>query len=187
MKNLFPSLPETPHLSDTLQAFPQGARTLMTLADEILLRASELSTAERELIAAYVSGLNACTFCFGAHKVAAEAFGVDGDLIEALIEDIETAPVDDRLKPVLVYVACLTRTPAKMTEAMARAVYDQGWSEQALFDAIQVCALFNFMNRLVEGTGVSFDPAAQAPMGDAEKSARRARTYSDWARQIGVA
>ncbi len=186
MKRLFPSLPDAPHLGDTLQRFPDAAATIMQLADQILLRDSALSVGERELIAAYVSGLNACAFCFGAHKSAAEAFGIDGDLIEALMADPDTAPVDDRLKPVLAYVACLTRTPAQMTEAHAQAVYDAGWPEQALYDAVQVCALFSFMNRIVEGTGVSFDFADAPPMTDAQKAARRERRYSDWGKQIGL-
>ena len=29
-----------------------------------------------------------------------------------------------------------------------------GWSDEALYDAITVCALFNFYNRWVDATGV---------------------------------
>lgn len=29
-----------------------------------------------------------------------------------------------------------------------------GWSEEALYDAITVCALFNFFNRWVDASGV---------------------------------
>ncbi|MEC9341658.1 MAG: peroxidase, partial [Pseudomonadota bacterium] len=32
-----------------------------------------------------------------------------------------------------------------------------GWSDQALNDAILVCALHNFMNRWVDGAGVDAD------------------------------
>jgi AhpD family alkylhydroperoxidase len=32
--------------------------------------------AERELIAAYVAGLNACGYCHGIHIAVAEAFGI---------------------------------------------------------------------------------------------------------------
>ena len=30
-----------------------------------------------------------------------------------------------------------------------------GWEEQALHDAVAVCGLFNLMNRLVEGLGIT--------------------------------
>jgi hypothetical protein len=37
-------------------------------------------------------------------------------------------------------------------------VYAAGWDEQALHDAVSVCALLNFMNRLVEGLGITATP-----------------------------
>ena len=42
-----------------------------------------------------------------------------------------------------------------MSPADARRVLDAGWDEQALHDAVSVCALFNFMNRFVSGLGIS--------------------------------
>lgn len=45
-----------------------------------------------------------------------------------------------------------------MTEADAVAVFEAGWNEQALYDAVSVCALFNFMNRLVDGLGIAAGP-----------------------------
>jgi hypothetical protein len=42
-----------------------------------------------------------------------------------------------------------------MTQADADAVYAAGWNERALYDAVLVCCLFNFMNRVVEGLGLT--------------------------------
>jgi uncharacterized protein YciW len=86
--------------------------------------------------------------------------------------DLETSSVDEKLKPILAYVGKLTRTPAFMTEADAQKVYDAGWDEQALFDAVSVCALFNFMNRIVEGSGIKGNPLDADP---AELEVRMAR------------
>lgn len=183
--NLFPSLPETPNLGDVFKAFPQHAAPLLAYHDALLRGESPLTVAERELIAAYVSGLNACNFCFGAHKLYARAFGIDEEVVDALIADVETAPVDARLKPILRYVAKLKTLPPKLTSADAKAVYDAGWSERALFDALQVAALFNFMNRIVEGSGVTFD-YADHPQTDEQIDARRRRSYADYGRMIGV-
>ncbi|WP_228517924.1 carboxymuconolactone decarboxylase family protein [Aliidiomarina indica] len=36
-----------------------------------------MSIGEREMIAAYVSALNDCQFCFNSHWVYSAAFGVD--------------------------------------------------------------------------------------------------------------
>src|SRR5258708_1874470 len=74
--------------------------------------------------------------------------------MKSLLDDPETADVDPKLKPLLAYARKLTLTPARMTEADAKAVYAAGWTEQTLHDACSVCCLFNFMNRLLDGHGV---------------------------------
>jgi alkylhydroperoxidase family enzyme len=56
---------------------------------------------------------------------------------------------------VLHYVGELTLTPSRMTPADAQAVFAAGWDDRALHDAVSVCALFNLMNRLVDGLGVT--------------------------------
>ena len=85
---------------------------------------------------------------------------------------METCDIDPKLKPILAYVGKLTQTPSRMMQADADAVYAAGWTEQALFDAISVCALFNMMNQIVEGAGISIDPLA---LPEDDKAARRAR------------
>ena len=187
MKRLFPSLPDNAHLADVLKAFPATVRPLMEFHDILMRGDSDLSVAERELIAAYVSGLNACSFCFGAHKLMARAFGVDDALMDALVADLDSAPVDDKVRPILAFVAKLTRSPSMLTESDAQAVYAAGWSESALYDAIQTCALYNLMNRVVEGTGVAPYPEIPEDRIKDELSARRTQTYMDFARSIGVA
>lgn len=150
--------PENHHLSDVFKNFPEGAQPLMEYHDVILRGPSPLTVAERELIAAIVSGTNACSFCYGAHALAAERFGMEEAMMEALLSDIDTAPVDDKMKPILKYVKKLTEAPSKIVKSDADAVLAAGWSEKALYHAVSVCALFNFMNRIVEGMGVKVNP-----------------------------
>jgi uncharacterized peroxidase-related enzyme len=182
---LFPSLSDTPHLGEVFQAFPAQVRPLLEYHDLLLRGEGPLSIAERELIATYVSGLNACTFCFGAHKIYARVFGVEESLIDAMMEDLDTAPLDEKIKPILQYVQKLTKLPAQIRDSDAKAVFDAGWSERALYDAVQICALFNFMNRIIEGTGVSFDYAEKPPTED-ELQARKTRSYMDYGRSLGI-
>ena len=169
---MFPSIPGEPELSSVFRRFPHTAPPLLDYHDRLLRDPSPLTVGERELIAAYVSGLNACTYCHGAHTVAAGNFGIDETVFNGLMDDLDSAAVDEKIKPILAYVRKLTLTPSRMIEADAEAVYAAGWDEQALFDAISVCALFNFMNRIVEGSGIKRNPLADTPE---ELQARRAR------------
>ncbi|WP_157932932.1 carboxymuconolactone decarboxylase family protein [Roseovarius salinarum] len=184
-----PSLPETAHLADLFTRFPGNLRPLMEVHDGLLRGDGALSVGERELIAAYVSALNACRFCEGSHKVYAEAFGFDPALIDALLADPATAPVDPALRPLLAYVARLNTLPSRLTDADAAAVFEAGWPEAALWEAVQVCALFNMMNRIVEGTGINFDYAT-APGAHPAQGTRPdpdAPAYSHFADRIEAA
>lgn len=153
----FPSLPDRPVLGDVFKRFPDGVGPLLEYHDVLLRGPSPLSVGEREMLAAYVSALNACRYCHGAHRTIAEVHGVDAGVLERVVLDPATAGVDAKLLPLLAYVRKLTETPSRVVDADAAAVYAAGWDEQALYHAISVCALFNFMNRLVEGCGVVTD------------------------------
>ena len=83
----------------------------------------------------------------------AYAHGIERGVVERLIENPDTAPVEPRLKPLLAFVRKLMVTPGAMAQADADAVLVAGWSEQALQDAIAVTARAAFMQRLVEGHG----------------------------------
>lgn len=165
--SFFPSLPGDAGVRHILTLNPEAGRALIALHTAALRNAGPLEPAHKELIAAYVSGLNACQYCYGVHSQTAQAFGLGAGVLEALLADVDTADVEQRLKPLLHYARKLTLEPARMTEHDARAVFAAGWSEAALHDAVLSVCLFNFMNRLLEGHGVKGNPGVFATRGQA--------------------
>ncbi|MEQ8801932.1 carboxymuconolactone decarboxylase family protein [Haliea sp.] len=154
--------------------------------DTVLRGESDWTIAEREVLAAYVSGLNACSFCHDTHKMIAEIHGIPESMLRALVDDPENSGVSRKLLPVLAYLRKLTLTPSKMVDADAQAVFAEGVSEQALYDAIAVCALFNFMNRIVEGCGVMTSDANLAASRARHEATRDSKEpYRDFARGLG--
>jgi uncharacterized peroxidase-related enzyme len=153
------SIPANSRLHNVFQAFPETARPLIAYHEALLRGPSPFSAGERELIAAYVSGLNACDYCQDIHAQTAAAFGIDIQTLRALLTDPGSAPVDARLRPVLSFVHKLTLSPSRMTPADAEAVFAAGWDDHALHDAAAICGLFNLMNRLVDGLGIEADGA----------------------------
>jgi alkylhydroperoxidase family enzyme len=61
--------------------------------------------------------------------------------------------VSERLRATLGFLEKLTLRPAEMTHADAEAVRAAGVSEEALVDAIHVCALFSMIVRLADSLG----------------------------------
>jgi len=139
------------------------------------------SQEEKEIIAAFCSLLNACDFCYGAHKNVCMSLGVDEELFPQLVDDIDTAPVDEKLKPVLKYVRKLTLTPDRMTDDDAKACYRAGWSEEDLTIAITVCSSWNWFNRMILGHGIDkkWDEQAFRDRGAPDKMANGYKAYYD--------
>jgi uncharacterized peroxidase-related enzyme len=148
---------------DVFKAFPQTSVPLIEFHEALLRGPSPFTAAERELIAAYVSGLNGCEYCHGVHTATAERMGVEAGLLPRIVSDGELTDVAPKLRPVLALARKLTLSPASVTDADAEALTAAGWDEAALYYAVAVTALFNFMNRLVDGLGIELDQSYIAP------------------------
>lgn len=155
----FKSLPPKAGIGEILRLNPDVRRPMAELGRVIMRGDSQLTAADREVIAAYVSGLNGCDYCRGGHAEIAVHLGIDRGLFDKLLDDIETAPVESKFKPILRFVKKLTLEPRTIGQGDVDEVLAAGWSERALSDAILVCARFSFMNRLALGHGL--DPNAE--------------------------
>jgi uncharacterized peroxidase-related enzyme len=152
-------------LLQIFQAFPEVARPLLEYHEVLLRGESPFSVAERELIAAYVSGLNNCNYCRAVHSQTAVALGIDAKSIASLLasspdEDVRYGAnasdwrINLRMRPVLALLQKLTLSPGKIVAADVDAIFAAGWDDRALHDAVAICGLFNLMNRLVNGFGI---------------------------------
>ena len=148
------SLGKAPHLYDVMKISPRMAVYLFKMTDEIMLVEGPLTDKERELIAAYVSGLNSCSFCYRGHKAISEMFGVQEGLIDQILENLEVADIDDKIRAALRFSKIVTEQPGKLVDEDAEALYSAGWGEAALMNIVEICALFAMYNRLADGTGV---------------------------------
>ena len=141
------------NILEIFQQNPSHYAPIAQLVQNLMRGTSTFTEGERELIAVYVSALNSCDYCFNAHQKIAVNLKVDPKLLEA-IEKTDTNAVDERFRPILALVKKLTLTPNQITQADVDNVLAAGWNEQAVKDAIAICSLFNFMNRLVDGYGL---------------------------------
>ena len=64
---LLRSLPEQPVMRDLYKSQPASCKPLGELTEVAMRGPSPFTQGQRELIAAYVSGLNACKYCHSTH------------------------------------------------------------------------------------------------------------------------
>jgi uncharacterized peroxidase-related enzyme len=147
------------NLIELFRAYPEASKPLIEYHEVVLRGPSPFTGVEREMIAGFVSMLNGCGYCTSVHVAAAENMGVRTGLIARLAADPDLTDADGRMRPVLQYARKLTERPAAVSQADVDAILAAGWDPSAVFFLASVTALFNFMNRLVEGMRIHMDPA----------------------------
>jgi alkylhydroperoxidase family enzyme len=149
-----PPNPDRNSLSDMLEKYPRRRVLLFKVMEEIMRNLSPFNKQTRQLLFAYTSDLNQCSLSYDYHKAASLASGLDESVFAALKTDINSAKIDDKLKPILRLIKKLTLTPDQITQADAQQIFDAGWDEHAYFDSVCICAIMNCMNRFVTAIGV---------------------------------
>lgn len=155
----FSFLRATDAMANILMSDMDKFRPYLEFASNVMRGESELSIAQREMMVAFVAALNACEFCFGAHKATAEAFGADGAIIEAMIGG-DFSPLPENERPLFVLIRKLTKEPSKVVKSDIDAIIAAGWKEKTAQDVVCVAAFMNCSNRIVSGHGVVGSPDA---------------------------
>jgi uncharacterized peroxidase-related enzyme len=113
---------------------------------------SAWSVGDRELMAAYVSKVNGSAFCIGAHTATASQAYQDGAKVQAVLADLESAPIEEPLRATLRMLGKLA-AEGEVSADDIREVLSSGVSPQQIEDALAVCVAFNTTDRLADAFG----------------------------------
>jgi len=151
-----------------MAAYPEAARHLRGLAQTVLRGPSSLSTAERELIAAYVSAGNQCRFCTQSHAAAARhLMGDQCQLVDQVLAGTAGAGVGPKMRALLAIAEKVRVDGRSVTANDVAAARAAGADDRALHDTVLIAAMFCMYNRYVDGlaTAAPDDAAVYDQMG----------------------
>ncbi len=81
--------------------------------------------------------------------------GIDGEkFVAGVIQDVESSALSEKEKALFRFVDKVNHHSPRITAADMKPLHAVGWSDEAIYYAITVCALFNFYNRWVDASGV---------------------------------
>lgn len=143
-----------PNVFLTYTVRPEHFRRWFAYFRELMQGESELSPAEREMIAVVVSSENQCLYCLVSHGADLRLALEDEILADRITLDYRRADLKERTSAMLNYAVKLTRSPVECSEADIERLRALGFSDQAIFDIAEVAAMFNFTNRLASATGM---------------------------------
>jgi uncharacterized peroxidase-related enzyme len=158
--------PSLPGISAAFAFRPETAVPMRELAHILLFesgRTTSLSSRDRELIAAYVSSLNACHFCQQSHGAAAAHHpGGSDELVNAVCTNPRTADISPKLRALLAIAARVQVDAKTVTPFLVEAARAEGATDLEIHDTVLIAAAFCMYNRYVDGLA-TWQPR-EAPM-----------------------
>jgi len=150
----------------SLFMFDKGvSKHLSGMAQEIMRRPATLSVGERELIAAFVSKLNNCEFCYRSHSSCAfETLTRPEWVLEVINEEyVEGLPM--KLRALLCIAADVQDLDRGHLPISVEGAKEQGATDQEIHDTVLVASFFCMCNRYVDGLGTTFKPGEEVEGG----------------------
>jgi uncharacterized peroxidase-related enzyme len=164
------TLPEgVPGIRSLVMYRPESGQHLYALAQVLLRGESPLTEAERELIAAFVSSGNDCTFCTSSHAAAARFLFKDKEkVVDLVLTDYSSAPISDKMKALLKIAGKVQQNGKLVTEKDVADARKSGANDRDIHDTVLIAATFSLFNRYVDGlaTVTPDDPAVYKEMGE---------------------
>ena len=131
---------------------PSTAKPLLELAEMLLRGPNTLTSAEREMIATYVSYRNECDFYQLSHSAAAAVhLKGDYDLVDQIKVNPEAAPVSNKLKALLAIAGKVQQRGKQVTSSDIARAKQHGATDKEIHDAVLIAAAFCMYNRYVDG------------------------------------
>ncbi len=140
---------------------PSSILTHINLYMDIMFTKSELSRAEREMMAVVVSVANQCEYCQIHHAEAVKHYWKNEEKVTQLKKDFTQANLTNKELALCTYAKAITLNPGKAADTdVTIPLKNNGLSDAAILDASLVVAYFNFVNRMVLSLGVNLEEDA---------------------------
>jgi hypothetical protein len=78
--------------------------------------------------------------------------------VQSVLNDLDNAPISDQDRTLYAFIRKMVRDSTSIGQEDVDVARKAGWSDEALYDAITVCSLFQFYNNWIDATGVGDMP-----------------------------
>ena len=95
-----------------------------------------------------------------AHAACSAQLLIDGgredgrEFVSSVLFDLEKAEVSEKDRALYRAIGIMTAQRDEVNQELYDSLLSAGWSTGAIYEALTVCALFNFFNAWVDGLGV---------------------------------
>ena len=146
------------HVPGILKCFathPPLLEQMIALASTLLFTESHLSRKIKEMIATYISALNACPYCLDSHASFLRTQGGNDELLQALSNaNLDSPSLHLKERRMLDFVGKVTIESHKISPDDINLMKGVGWDQQEIAEAVHIAALFACFNRVANAFGL---------------------------------
>jgi uncharacterized peroxidase-related enzyme len=147
-----------PHVPGILKCFathPPLLEQMIELASSLLFSESHLPRVTKEMIATYISYLNACPYCLDSHAYYLHQQGGSDELLLAIFQgNLESPAINAKDHDLLAFASKVTGESYKISNRDVQLLQDRGWQDLQIAEAVHISALFACFNRVANAFGL---------------------------------
>ncbi|MGA8086201.1 MAG: peroxidase-related enzyme [Terracidiphilus sp.] len=134
---------------------PAFTRQMVDISSSLLFNEGHLSRRQKELIATWISQLNACPYCTDSHGFFLVAHGVAKETAQSLAAgNLDAAGLSESETQLLRYLEQVNKASFKTTRSDVLVLIASGWSEEQIAEAVHVAAMLAFCNTVANAFGL---------------------------------
>ena len=134
---------------------PAFVRHMVDISSTLLFADGHLSRQQKEMIATYISKLNACPYCLDSHGFFLLVHGAPEGVAQKLIAgEIDDAAISHAERQLLLYVGKVNSESFKATKDDVQQLRDLGWTNEQIAEGVHVAAMMGLCNRVANAFGL---------------------------------
>lgn len=138
---------------------PALVRQMVDMSSSLLFSDGFLTRRQKELIATYISHLNACPYCVDSHGFFLTVHGGEETLAHKIASG-DLSDLEEAERQVLLYLGKINDQSFRTTREDVQQLCELGWHEDQIAEAVHVAAMMGLCNRVANAFGlISQNPA----------------------------
>ncbi len=133
---------------------PDELRAFFAYHDAIMLRESNLTKAEKEMIIVTTSSDNNCLYCVVAHGAILRIYAKNALISDQLATNHNKADITPRQKAMLDFALLVSNDAGSIGDEDYEFMSEHGFSEEDLWDIGAITAFFGLSNRMANLTSM---------------------------------
>jgi uncharacterized peroxidase-related enzyme len=146
---------DVPGILKCFATHPPLLRHMMALSESMIFADGHLIRRHKEMIATLVSSQNECPYCADSHGYFLRVHGGSAEALCAIQKnDLASSSLTAGERQLLSFVRKVNGSSHEIDKADVDLLYDAGWSQLQIAEAVHVAALFSTFNRVANAFGL---------------------------------